>query len=611
MAKSNAVVSPNLGLYYDRPAIALDPRALQEGNNFRIRGGKLNNFNLGRERFPTNNPTLTLGQYVMAINNFFLRSGAEHLIFVTKQDIYKLVTGSPDTVAYINSRYETGTASASGTSVTGVGTLWNTTIAGTSWKNAKAGDQISFGATGRTDPNATWFTIQSVTNDTTLTLTASAGVIGAGAYTIRQRFTGDTDDFWSTDVFTRNENTGADEWWATNGVDPIVRWNGTATQLELMGSLGFTASSLRVYSNMMIYGNIVQAGTLKPTDIINSDIGDPADVTTGLSEQFRVHDGHDGIIRMERIADALAIYSNDHVVLAQFVGDPLVFVFRVAVNGFGPLGPRAVARFPDYHEFIADDSEYRFDGANAVRINEHVWREILRTHDPSKSVFTNNHFDEENGELLWSIPRTEDTGVSNKQLGPSTAYSEHYLEPVRQGQPTPYAKRDHKFTATGFFERQSGLTWNQLTSTWASYNFRWNDQFFAADFPQNIGGDDQGRLWIFGHTQNDGATGLPSFVRFGRRTFDSRMRGLVRRIYPFVATLANLLNVTLRLMDHAAGEATIIDEKTFDQTLPQGGHFVSFFRRGRFWEVEFGTDGPNEPYELHGYDYDGTEGGLR
>ena len=76
-------------------------------------------------------------------------------------------------------RYTTGTVTVSGTSVTGNGTLFQTS-------RMAAGARIGFGST---DPNqiTTWYEISSIASDTGLTLTTSAGTIGAGtAYVIEE-----------------------------------------------------------------------------------------------------------------------------------------------------------------------------------------------------------------------------------------------------------------------------------------------------------------------------------------------------------------------------------------------------------------------------------------
>jgi hypothetical protein len=72
--------------------------------------------------------------------------------------------------------YTVGSASASGTAVTGSGTAWLAS-------NLCVGSRIGFGST---DPNAitTWYEISAIGSDTSITLTASAGTISLGSYVI-------------------------------------------------------------------------------------------------------------------------------------------------------------------------------------------------------------------------------------------------------------------------------------------------------------------------------------------------------------------------------------------------------------------------------------------
>lgn len=598
--KSTAVLLPNLGIYYDRPRLALNPRMLSDGLNFRVKQGRLSNLNMGWTRFGT----FQLNGYVMMIADFILRSGSEQLVFATFTDLYKYVNAS--TVVYITPRYETGTVSRAGQAVLGVGTNFLTA-------GVRAGDQITFGTAGVVSTSATWDTVTLVTDATHLTTTGS-GVVGSGPYTIRRLFTGTGSHIWQNALFVNASPSNSDELWMTNGLDSIVRWNGVTDQVEVMSALGFTAKAIGVYSNMMIFGNLNQAGTNKPTDMINSNPGEPQNVTSGLSEQFKVHGKIDGIKSIISIGDNLAIYSyeNDGIVtLAQFVGDPLVFAFRQIANGTGPISAKAVADFGNFHEFVATDGQYFFDGATVKNVNKHFWREILRTQDPTRTPRTYAHFDEENGDLIWILPLTSDATASTTGA-PGIAEVEHYLEESATNVPTPFSRRTWPFTATGYFRRNIGLTWDQLTDNWSNYNFRWNDKFFFAAFPLSLGGTDTGKIYTLNTAQDADGVALSSFIRFGRRAiFDGRHRGLLSRVYPFVHTLTTPLNVTARFMDHADGEPTIFDTKSFDQTLPQGGHFTTHYRRGRYFELEFGTDGPAQPWELDGYDTDVRKGGKR
>ncbi len=603
MAKSTAVVSPGLGLYLGQPSIATNPRALIDGGNFRIKEGKLSNQNLGWTAFSTE-AWLPLNGPVILIDNFFPR-GTEHLIFGTPTDLYRYVSGSPDSVVYLTPRYEAGTAAASGTAVTGSSTLWTT-------NNIKTGDEITFGTSGVTDPDATWFVVASVGGETSITLTASA-TASDGPYTIRRLFTGQVSDGWSVDSFADDAISGDDLWLATNSKDDIVSWNGTADQVTLNSAMGFKCGVITVFSNMAIYGDLVVSGTDKPTSIINSDIGKPllaGDTGTGLSEQFKVHSGGDRIENLIVLGDNLIAYSGGHIVPIQFVGDPFVFIFRQNIEGLGPIGHNAIVSFGSFHQFIGTDAQYEFDGVTLKEVNSHLWREIIRQMDPLRKPTVFAHFDEENGDLIWSVPLNTDADVGSVNGQATTAFSEHYLENVAPEFGAPYSTRSFPFTTSGFFEKAAGTTWADLTQAWSVTNFAWNDRFFSQAFPQNLVGDKAGNIWLLNEDQQADGTDLVSFVRFGRMALGSgRERGLLARVYPFAETSIGDLNVTVRLFDSAAGPLQTTATFTMDMALPNEGHFVSPFRVARFMEPEFGT--PGRLWTLQGYDTDMKEGGFR
>lgn len=115
------------------------------------------------------------GKPVMMIDNYFPRAGGQFLLFANTTDIF-LYDESTREVAYLTPRYETGTVSVTNGSavVTGSGTTWGS-------DTIKAGDFIHVGATGETDPTATWYEVASVDSDTQLTLTANYTGATAGA----------------------------------------------------------------------------------------------------------------------------------------------------------------------------------------------------------------------------------------------------------------------------------------------------------------------------------------------------------------------------------------------------------------------------------------------
>jgi hypothetical protein len=606
MAKSSAIIQPNLGLFLDRSPLAVPKLGLMDGYNFRIEFGRINNLNLGWTELVED---LQLNGPVVWMDFFFVNGIDERDVFLTPTDIYNY-NPTTDEITFITPIYSTGTVAVSGTAVTGSGTAWTSSTDGR--LHARPGDEIAFGAADENDPAATWYEIDTVNGATSITLTTSAGTIGAGAaYTIRQKFQGTVADKWYSDVFSKAGLSGNDTWYATNGVDNVIKWDGLTATAEYV-DLGFTCKVLRSYSNMMIYGAITVGGDYFPNDIINSDVGDPEDVTTGLSEQFTVFPNANQITAMVPIGDNLVVYSRRNVTLVQFVGDPFIFVFRQTVSELGPIAGGLIADLGDFHEFVAPDGQYFFDGVAIKQSAQQVWRSVLQSLDPVRLHTAHIHFNEEHGDLMWIVPLVTDPGVGDDEQPSETAFVEHYLEEVPDTAESPYSRRRCPFLSSSYTEQRGAVTFASLgATTWDEYTFRWNDSFLQLAYPISIFGDVDGKIWKINTSQYADGEALPSYVRFGRRaTADGKMRALVRRIYPFALQFANNLTVRLGLADHAAGPCTITHDETFDQNLVQGQHFVSPFRAGRYAEIEFRQD-EGEPYSLEGFDVELSSGGVR
>lgn len=597
--KSTAVVNPNLGLFYDRAPLAMNPRMLQDGLNFRVKQGLLSNLNMGWDEFLT----VSLNGPVVMIADFVITGGSEKLVFATYTDLYQFV--SAGVVHYITPRYETGTVARSGTTVTGSGTTFTT--------NVKPGDQIHFGSAGIVDPTSSWDIIVSVTDNTHL-VTVGSGTISSGNYTVRKLFTGGLENVWQFDTFQNANPSGVNELWMTNGQDAIVRWNGSSTQVENMSSqIGFTAVSLRVYDDMMIFVNVLQSGVSKPTDMLNSDTGKPQNVgslSSGVSNQFKAHPGTEPILRIEPLGQSIVFYSNEsRITLAQFVGSPLFFIFQQVSATVGIVSSNALANFGNYHEFVGPTTQYYFDGSTIKPSNEHVWREILRQQDPSRIGVTFAYIDQQNADVIWSIPASSDIDPNS---GATVAYGEHYLEQPGANLPTPYSKRTFPFLSIGVFKRAAGLTWDQITTQWQNTSFRWNDRFFAPGFPLILVGDKNGMIYTLNTNQSANGAAMNTFVKFGRRAlFDGRVRGLLTRVYPFVTQFVSPITVTIQMSDSGKGNAMITDTQVFDQNQPEGSHFTVHYRRGRYFELTLASNAVNAPWEVAGYDTDTRPGGMR
>lgn len=596
-----AVLQPNLGLWFNTPLLSVPDGALSAGENFRIKNGSLTNANLGWSSFSD----VTLNGAVTFIDAYFNRDGNQVLVFGTGTDLYQY-DAAGDTVAFLTPVYATGTVDVSAATPAVVtdasgSPMWQTA-------GAKAGDQISFGAADETDPDATWYTIATVDAEDQLTLTTAVtgAPLSGEAYTLRLLFTGDLDTPWETVTFLHEAQADEDLMIFTNGVDDIVTWNGTDDHAQSAG-LGFKANHLALYKNMVIYSAITESGEFMGAQIRNSDVGDPLELASGLAGAFTVHEGSDEVDATVPMGDSLVLYSARHIIMADFVGDPFIFVFRTAVPNLGPLSGRLVGDFGDTHVFIGPDAAYEFNGVTVAERGGQAWRDILRMRDPTRPIRAWSHFDEENGDLLWVLPLADDGTEA-----PAVAWVEHYLEDTGRLEVIPVSKRAMPFTASGFFERATTLTFDQISETWEDLNFRWNDIFFSAAFPFNLVGDVDGNLWTLNTSQTAAGTPLPSYVRTGRRpTGDGVQRNLITRVVPFASYFPEKdLQVRVRISDSAAGPVTIADEQILDQTLGEDAWFTSHWRVGRYYELEFAQDA-GTVWEVNGWSTELRPGGRR
>ena len=608
LEKNTATLNPNLGIYLDRPGISLDKRMLADCRNIRIRGGRIIRSNAGYTKFITRN----LVDPVVMIDSFFDTGGSQFLLIATTKNLYKYDSGADD-VNYLNPAYITGTVAVTNGSaiVTGTGTSW--------LANLKAGDFFNAGSNARVDPDATWYEIQSVDSDTQITLTvvyAEATQSGIN-YTGRKTFTGNVKAFWSTDVFYNAQPSGDDHWYGTNGSDSIIRWNMSDTFATEV--LTFTCRLLRVFNDMLICGDITESAVNKPINIKNSDITKPEDFVNGVAGEFTTQDDIGPIKEMLRLGDSLVLYSERNIILQQFIGGDLTFAFREVITGIGPIGTRAIMDFGDFHEFLGQDSQYRFDGISVSKINQHVWKEILKIHAPDRNEFIQAHIDEENGEVYWVMPLNSDPGDAT--LGqPTTAYSQHYLEDVGEHNPDPFTIRDLVATAMGYFSRQTTLRFSDLSdpveNLWQVTNFRWNDRFFSANFPFSLFGDEDGNVFILGESDSADGSDINSFADFGIRSgIDGFSKTIIKRIHPFCERIAGAshdLNIILRGTDHADGNLTDLSNLPYD--LDHGvsnNRFVSPMQSARFYQVGIQVSGQGVGFSFAGYDVEKKRAGKR
>ena len=599
----------------------------------RVKEGQLRNENMGWETFPPGGTAINLdSEHVLLIDQLVQRSGAQFTVMGNRYDLF-YYNASSELLEYITPIYDTGTVTGASyaagpdeTTLTGSGTSWDTDPTDRNGKNnVVINDMIHIGDDDYHVQAGTWFRVKAVNSDTEIVVEgdATAGFPGTLDYTIRQRFSGDVFDLWRAEIFPAFDTGGGleDRWYATNGIDNVVRWRGPtidsggATRVDL----GFTCKYILRHKNLMLYANLVESGESKPQSIRTSDVGKPEDVTNGLASEFVPSDGVDPIMNMVPLSDLVAVYNERSVNLIQFVGDPFIFVARTAVPSIGLNASEAIVDFGDFHEFLSADAAYVFNGVGVEEFGSQVFREVLRTISPNRREKMLTHVDEENGEVHWIVPLTSDG--TGSEGGPKNAYTEHYLETFQLGGTAgkPFTFRDLPATATGFFERATQLTWDEVLDQWINTNFQWDDRFFEAAFPFNLFGDENGYVFILGTTdsQHNGvsAVAIQSFARTPRRPLaDGNRKGIVKRVEPYSrrrgGATGYTLGIELYVTDRPHGDVTLAATGTHDLTHA-GSRFTPFRNAGRYAELRFVTNGLQQPWELDGWSVNVLAAGER
>jgi hypothetical protein len=304
----------------------------------------------------------------------------------------------------------------------------------------------------------------------------------------------------------------------------------------------------------------------------------------------------------------------------QYVGPPLYFIARVAVPGKGLVAQRAVMDFGDYHELLSRDSIYRFDGVQIIESAKQVFREVLRQASPNLVGQAYAYMDEENGEVIWSVPLGSDGQDADQ--APTIAYVEHYLEDVGPSLPPPCTIRDFPFTAVGQYIATSALTFDDFPATgFEDSALSFDDRALQTAFPFLVAGDDSGNVAILNTTNRKFGFGYTSYARFPRTALgDGEFKGLVHRIEPHTTrregATGYALGVELRVFDFPDGDAIATESNEFDLTH-QSLRYVPFRVGGRYGDVKFftdgmvGTQGRPEPWDCAGYEIKVSPMGAR
>jgi len=517
------VLAPVLGVYNDRPHMLMPERAMWECINVRIRNGEITNQQMGYSQYVET----VLPDPILHATNFRQRNGSSHLLVCTRRDIarYNSVAARFD---YLTPIEDTGTITAIGPLVAGVGTTWIT-------DGVKIGDFIHFNDAAYVNGDGDWYPIVAVVLETQLTISGYTGpLIGPGiAYTIRKTFTAATGDLWDDETFPKAQPANEDTWYATDGRE-MVKWNGSAAQVTVL-ALGFVARKLKLYKNMMHYGDLLVGAERRNGSFRNSDVAQPEVTAGGTASELAAVRGTDTLIGWEILGDHLVALAERSVNMLYFDGDPIGYTIRTVLDGIGPVAPRLVVNQGDYLEFIAHDRGYRFDGVSKSEFGSQVLRELLKTTASDRLYQSHAHRVSEEGEIHWVLALGSDAAGT-----PQRSYVEHYAEPVGSKHPTPFTVRQLPALCMTSWVQSGAQTFDAFALTPALDDFStqtigWDDRGLGDQAPITVFGAADGKLYRLDSGETLAGEPLWAGAFFARQTSaDGIAKANIRTVEPFI-----------------------------------------------------------------------------
>lgn len=350
---------------------------------------------------------------VQTISSFFRSISEEQLFFHTGRDVYRHNPVDPSAPDRVTPKESTGTASLSGTTVTGTGTTWVT-------DGVLEDHLFKFDA----DPDTAWTRIASVNSETEVDLADTyRGAGTSGNYTIIRCYAAGaiTVDaarriFWSTSTY----RGGQVLYVATNGVDRIQKNTGSGDMTDLAGldaideGSPVDVSSAKVaipYWESLVIGNLQENGVDAPNAVRWSTPLEPE-----VFKPFKrlTLEGDDAIVNAAVVAGNLVWFNERSVHNMVPIGPPFDFRTSRRVTGIGCIAPGSVQVIREQAAvFLGQDDFYLYDTTREQKLGTDVRNIIFdNLNDEYRNMIASTVL-QDLGLYLCSFPATKEGDLWN------------------------------------------------------------------------------------------------------------------------------------------------------------------------------------------------------
>jgi hypothetical protein len=209
------------------------------------------------------------------------------------------------------------------------------------------------------------------------------------------------------------------------------------------------------------------------------------------------------ILSFAFIRDQLFIGMERSIWAVRYTGNEILpFIWEKVNSEFGWESMRSPVLFDKGAIGVGKKAVSVCDGVNVFRIDEEIPDEIFNIHNDNDGVERVAGIRDFTSELVyWTFPCSVTNGT----------FPDRML--VYNYRNKNWAIFKDSYTCFGEWQRFSDVTWSEIDESWETYNHTWNDGFNQSQYPNVIGGNQQGYIHILNTTVgNDSSLSITSLA---------------------------------------------------------------------------------------------------
>jgi hypothetical protein len=287
-------------------------------------------------------------------------------------------------------------------------------------------------------------------------------------------FTGADSDFFSTTV-------AENKLIISNYVDKMRVYNDAGTTTDLTAADGTCpkAKFIEYNKGYLLAAYLDDIGTF-PTKVKWTDIGDITKWGSGNYGSSLLYHDPLPIRGMKNLNENTIVYKKNSIYSGRNVDTDDIFIFDLVYTGVGLMSNRALIDQRGVHYFMGVDDFYTFRGIRPESIADStVKREVFGRLDSNYDTRCFALLMTDQDEIWFFIVTTGNTW-------PTEIWKYNY----RTG--FWYYDTCSSLSAAALYYQQASVAWNDVTGTWDSQGYRWDDRLTTTNSPIAVIGDSSG-----------------------------------------------------------------------------------------------------------------------